>query len=501
MIQGTGSDVGKSVIVTALCRIFKQDGYRVAPFKSQNMSNNSYVTSDGKEIGRAQGVQAEAAGIEAIVEMNPILIKPSGDHHSQIVLMGRPLHTVNAVQYREEYFEIGKKAIIDSLHHLQQQVDFLVIEGAGSPAEINLNDRELVNMRVARWADAPVILVADIDRGGVFASIVGTLDLLHDEDKKRVAGVIINKFRGDLSLLQPGIEWLENYIQKPVLGVIPFLPSLEVEAEDGVVLERKGAPREYAGESIGIAVIRNPRISNFTDFYALELEPDVSVYYVSHPTQLGNPDAIILPGTKNTIEDLKWLRDSGLEDQILKAIKHRRVELVGICGGYQMLGELIQDPLNIESSMGEIIGFNLLPIVTTFHEIKRTVKIMGKTNSFPLWKDLSNQLVHGYEIHMGQSVYTKECNKPFLIIEEDGQTHFDGAVSEEGNVWGTYIHGIFDNDAFRRGWINRIRRKKGLAAVEIMVNTKERKEESFNRLADHVRSCLQMGKIYELIFS
>lgn len=325
MVQGTASDVGKSVIVTALCRIFAQDGFRTAPFKSQNMALNSYVTPDGREIGRAQGVQAEACGIAATTDMNPVLIKPTGDMHSQIVVHGQPLKRLSAADYREKFLPEAKPLVMDALNRLRRQYDIVLMEGAGSPAEINLKQRDIVNMNLAGWADAPVILVGDIDRGGVFAFLVGTLELLEPEERARVKGFIINKFRGDLSLLQPGLDWLERRTGIPVLGVLPYLPDLDVEAEDSVVLDTYPSAAESAGEqaAVDIAVIRYPRISNFTDFAPLAAEPDVSLRYVDKPADLGQPDAIILPGTKDTIGDLSFLREQGWDLAIRRHMELR----------------------------------------------------------------------------------------------------------------------------------------------------------------------------------
>lgn len=326
MFQGTNSDVGKSVVVTAFCRIFAQDGYVTAPFKSQNMALNSYITIDGKEIGRAQGVQAEAAGITATTDMNPILIKPNRDHESQIVVHGKPYKNMEAGAYRQEFFQTGIRLIQESLSVLFENYERLVIEGAGSPAEINLNDRELVNMRVARMANAPVILIGDIEKGGVFASLVGTLQLLEPEDRDRVIGVIINKFRGDLQLLEPGLTWFEEYTGKKVLGVIPYMENLNIDAEDSVILQQyTSAPNSE--KELDIAVIRYPRISNFTDVDPFFFEPDCHVRFITGPEQLGQPDLVILPGSKNTIDDLYFLKNSGLAQKIIEMYAKKRLQV------------------------------------------------------------------------------------------------------------------------------------------------------------------------------
>lgn len=331
MIQGTHSDAGKSMIATAFCRIFKEDGYQTAPFKSQNMALNSYITMDGKEIGRAQGIQAEAAGVEATTNMNPILIKPTRDHESQIVVHGKPLRNMFAFQYRQEFFNEGLNVITESYKELASHYDRIVIEGAGSPAEVNLNDRELVNMRVAKIAQAPVVLVGDIDKGGVFASLVGTLQLLPDEHKPRVIGVLINKFRGDLELLKPGLKWFEEYTGVPVLGVIPYMHDVEIDAEDSLSL-RNYSTLVNPLKEIDIAVISYPRISNFTDIDPLSLEEDCHVRLVTKPSQLGTPDLIVLPGSKNTIEDAQFLQESGLDLAINQVLNATNAHVIGICG-------------------------------------------------------------------------------------------------------------------------------------------------------------------------
>ena len=350
MLQGTASDVGKSLLTTALCRILHQDGYSVAPFKSQNMSLNSYITPDGKEIGRAQGMQADACKIVATTNMNPILLKPTREMSSQVVVHGKPYKDLDARAYREHYLPIAETIVKDALAQLRSQHEVVIIEGAGSPAEINLKDRDIVNMRLAAWADAPVILVADIDRGGVFASVVGTMAILEPQERDRVCGIIINKFRGDVTLLQPGIDWLEERIGKPVLGVIPYLQGLTLEDEDSLSLDDKlGQGNQPARpDQLDIVVIRLPRISNFTDIDPLLHETDVHVRYVSAVREFGSPDVVLIPGSKNTIADLQYLQQSGLADQIIGYAAHGG-RIVGICGGYQMLGERLLDPHGIES--------------------------------------------------------------------------------------------------------------------------------------------------------
>jgi adenosylcobyric acid synthase len=486
MVQGTSSDAGKSVLVTALCRIFAQDGYATAPFKSQNMALNSYVTPDGKEIGRAQGVQAEAAGIIATTDMNPILIKPSRHNMSQIVVHGKPYENMNAVAYRTDFFPYGYRVIEEAYKQLARQYERIIIEGAGSPAEINLNDRELVNMRIARMANAPVILVADIERGGVFASLVGTLQLLEPQDRDRVIGVVINKFRGDLSLLQSGLDWFEQYAGKPVLGVIPFLPNLHIDAEDSLILDQYKPERESKRE-IDIAVIRYPRIANFTDLDPFLVEPDCMVRFVTRASDLAEPDLIILPGTKNTIEDLLFLRDSGIEARILELLRTKKTKIFGICGGYQMLGEQIEDPFQVESPVRNISGMGLIPLATSLAQTKTTVLSTGF-----IQYGAKRIPVKGYEIHMGQSRYTAAI-PPLIRLEH----RVDGVWDYVRGIFGSYFHGIFHNDEFRSELLNQIRREKGLPPLTERVSYVTLREQAFDLLADNVRAHLKLAYIHE----
>ncbi|MBO9129173.1 cobyric acid synthase [Bacillus sp. 165] len=485
MIQGTHSDAGKSLLVTGLCRIFYQDGYKTTPFKAQNMSLNSYVTPDGKEIGRSQGVQAEAAGIVATADMNPILIKPSGHLTSQVIINGKPLGNYEATMYRKDFFEHGLEIIQTAYDRLASNYDIIVIEGAGSPAEINLNDRELANMRIARLTNAPVILVGDIDKGGVFASLVGTLQLLEPEDRDRIIGVVINKFRGELSLLEPGLKWFEEYTGKPVLGVIPYLQDVYMDAEDSVVLETMSSVHEK--KEIDIAVIKYPYISNFTDIDPFFVEPDCSVRYVTNRKELGSPDIIILPGTKNTIEDVQFLKQTGLYADILE--KHQKGEsfIFGICGGYQMLGTDIADPFQVESNIGSIQGFGLLPIKTELLKDKTTVLSKGELA-------FNNRLfsVTGYEIHMGVTSYT-ELVDSFIRLEDKT----DGAKAKSERVIGTYFHGIFHNDAFRAAYLNFVRVSKGLTAKEDRESYNRIREDSFDKIGDALRKNLSLDVIYK----
>ncbi len=487
MIQGTHSDAGKSAIVTALCRIFSQDGYKTAPYKSQNMALNSYITVDGKEIGRAQGVQAEAASIVATTDMNPILIKPTGEYESQIVVHGKPYKNMKAGVYRKSFYDQGKQLIEESYERLSHQFDRIVIEGAGSPAEINLNDRELVNMSVARITNAPVILVGDIEKGGVFASLVGTLQLLEPEDRRRVVGVIINKFRGDVSLLQPGLTWFEEYTGVQVIGVVPYIDNLMIEAEDSVVLGRYTSSTD-ASKEIDIAVLRYPLISNFTDVDPFFEESDCHVRFVKNAEELGEPDLLILPGSKNTIKDVTFLHNSGLANRILE-LSQKDTVLFGICGGYQMMGSVIEDPHAVESQVHRADGLDLIPLQTTITKEKTTVLSEGTV----AFKNVEIA-VSGYEIHMGESQVINE-GKPFIQMAERS----DGTISEDQQIIGTYFHGIFHNDEFREVLLNQIRAQKGLAPITGRYSFTKKREEAFDRLANVVRENIKLEQLNDIL--
>ncbi|AIQ45519.1 cobalamin biosynthesis protein CobQ [Paenibacillus sp. FSL R7-0273] len=509
MIQGTASDVGKSLVTAAIGRIMMQDGYRVAPYKSQNMALNSYVTEDGKEIGRAQGMQAEAFGITATTDMNPILLKPSGEMSAQIVVHGVPHTALSAREYREKFLPEAKDTVMSALGRLREAYDAVLMEGAGSPAEINLKARDIVNMNLAGWADAPVILVADIDRGGVFAFLVGTLELLEPHERARVKGFIINKFRGDLSLLQPGLDWLEQRTGIPVLGVLPFLPQLRIEAEDSVVLD--AAPARLAGSSkeLDIAVIRYPRISNFTDFDPLQAEPDASVRYVNTAAELGTPDVIILPGTKNTAADLAFLRQQGFSAAIAAALRQGTQQLAGICGGYQMLGQRLLDPDAVEGSEpGESEGLGYLPLSTVFLQHKTTVRVTGTlAGGHPLQlggvtqQEAANIPVGGYEIHMGATTNhdAAAVRSLFRLDRKDGQEQLEGWGTPDGRIWGTYLHGLFHNDELRRRWLDGLRVAKGLAPKAVTFSAADLREQEFDRLASSVRENLNMEAVYAIM--
>ncbi|MFA9558479.1 cobyric acid synthase [Evansella sp. AB-rgal1] len=485
MIQGTHSDAGKSAIVTALCRIFSQDGYVTAPFKSQNMALNSYITVDGKEIGRAQGVQAEAAGVTATTDMNPILIKPTGNYESQIVVHGQVYKNMKAGEYRKSFYEQGIKLIEESYKRLEDTFERIVIEGAGSPAEINLNDRELVNMRVARITNSPVILVGDIEKGGVFASLVGTLQLLEREDHQRVIGVIINKFRGDVSLLEPGLSWFEEYSGVPVLGVVPYIDNLMIEAEDSVVLSQYTSKAD-ASKEIDIAVIRYPFISNFTDIDPFFEESDCHVRFVKNPEELGNPDIVILPGSKNTIEDMLFLYNSGLVNRLLD-LSQKGKFIFGICGGYQMLGSTIEDQMGMESSLQKTDGLGIIPMKTSI----RTKKTTTLSEGIVTYKEMEIP-VTGYEIHMGESDYEEACES-FIRIKGSS----DGFMSKDGKVIGTYFHGIFHNDLLREEFLNDVRVSKGLNPIIDRAAFSTKREEAFDRLAKVVRENIKLDEIYK----
>ncbi len=495
MFQGTSSHVGKSILTTALCRIFRQDGYRVTPFKAQNMALNSYVTPGGGEMGRAQVAQAEAAGLEPSVEMNPVLLKPTGNACSQVIVMGRPVGTMSASEYHAGYSKKLLGVIENCLDELQERFDIVVIEGAGSPAEVNLKANDIVNMRIALMVKAPVFLIADIDRGGAIASVVGTLSLLEPAEQERVQGIILNKFRGDINLLRPAFDVILDKTGKPVVGVIPHLENIGIDDEDSVSLDEKKSQR---GRELDIAVIRLPKISNFTDFDALSREPDVSLRFVRAGEPLGNPDLVILPGSKNTTEDLLYLKQQGYEIEI-RQLAAEGVPIVGICGGYQMLGQKLLDPHHTESSLDELAGIGLIPAVTTFAAEKLThqVEATMSRRSF-LGISANDARLSGYEIHMGQTEFIDPVEPAFSIIGRSGQAvdFADGVVSADGLVMGTYIHGVFDNDRFRRAVLDALRLKKGLPVFAgATVSYSAQKEAAYDRLAELVRANLDMDHV------
>lgn len=492
MIQGTASDVGKSMICTAFCRIFSDDGLKVVPFKSQNMALNSFVTMDGGEIGRAQGVQAEAARVIATTDMNPILLKPKQDMVSEVIVHGKHFMDMGAMSYRNNFVQQAMPIVQKSIHKLQDEFEVIVLEGAGSPAEINLKDRDIANMRMAHATDAAVILVADIDRGGMFASIIGTLALLNDSERARVKGIIINKFRGMRELLDDGIEWLEKETGIPVIGVIPYI-DINIEAEDSLALSSLRFKKPKQGEfSIDVAMICLPRISNFTDVDPFFDEPEVGVRLVRNVKELGNPDLLIIPGTKNTIEDLQWLKDEGFE-QVIQTLVDKGTRIFGICGGFQILGRSLQDPDAVEGDGRSAEGLSLLPVTTTFNKEKKTVQMTGQimTNMF------DSISLTGYEIHLGKTVIEDDSCSPFLELS-DGR--YDGAIALNGQVIGTYFHGIFNNREFTRKIVNALRVKKGLTPIDQIVKTDtERREAAYQLLANHVRQNIDMEKVYKML--
>ena len=489
MIQGTASDVGKSMICTALCRIFSDDGLRVVPFKSQNMALNSYVTKDGGEIGRAQGVQAEAARVIATTDMNPILLKPKQSMVSEVIVHGQHYLDMDAKSYRNQFVQEAMPIVEKSVRKLQDSYDVIVLEGAGSPAEINLKDRDIANMRMAHLADAAVILVADIDRGGVFASIVGTLALLDEAERARVKGIVINKFRGMRELLDDGLTWLEKETGIPVLGVLPYM-DVNIEAEDSLALSSLRFKKPKKGEfAVDVAMIRLPRISNFTDIDPFFDEPEVGVRLIATVAELGTPDLLIVPGTKSTMDDLAWLKEQGL-DVAIEQLRAQGTKIIGICGGFQMLGETLLDPDAVEGNGENAKGLSLLPIETIFVGDKKTVQMSGQLTG-------SDMTLTGYEIHLGRTKILRQEVSPFLHLV-DGRV--DGAVSADGMVIGSYFHGLFHNRQFTRKLVNELREKKGLPVLTSDVKSDaERREDAYAMLAQHVRANLNMKKIYELL--
>jgi adenosylcobyric acid synthase len=494
MIQGTTSSAGKSIMVAALCRIFRQDGYKVAPFKSQNMALNSYVTAEGGEIGRAQVVQAEAAGIAPTVDMNPILLKPTTDTGCQVIVLGKVARTISARDYYK-YTPSLLETVSESFERLSAAYDIIVIEGAGSPAEINLKDREIVNMRIARMFKTPVLMVGDIDRGGVFASLVGTLELLDEEERELVKGLIINKFRGDVTLLESAIEYLEHRTGKPVLGVVPYFRDIRIAQEDSVYLDER--PENAATGDLEIALIRLPHISNYDDFDPLE-EEGCKVNYVRQRFELGNPHLIILPGTKSTVADLAYLRDSGLAAGIIARAK-AGTPVIGICGGYQMLGQKILDPQKVESENTEVAGLGLLNVITEFAPEKSTTQVRARVlNDLGLLAGTKGLEVTGYEIHMGKTLSEEPANA-FQIIEtpQGAAAYADGVMNAQGMVLGTYMHGLFHNDSFRQTFLKTLRNYWGLAegTGDAIIN----KDKEYDKLAELVRRNLNMPEIYRIM--
>jgi adenosylcobyric acid synthase len=497
MVQGTASSVGKSLLVAALCRLFRRDGLRVAPFKSQNMALNSAVTPDGLEIGRAQAVQAEAAGLAPSVLMNPILLKPEGHRRAQVVVLGRPTGSLSAAEYHEHKPRLWG-VVEDCLAELRRQYDLVIIEGAGSPAEINLKDRDIVNMSVARLADAPVLLVGDIDRGGVFAAFVGTLELLEPDERQRVRAFIVNKFRGDPGLLQPGLDFLERRTGTPVLGVVPMIPDLRIADEDSLSLEPRVGRSRPGPERLDVVVVGLPHVSNFDDVSALEHEPDVSVRFARHASELVGADLIIVPGTKSTIADLAWLRHTGIASALL-ARAHAGGLVLGVCGGCQMLGERILDPDAVESPEPDVRGLGLLGIDTRFERHKRTT-VVEAVASEPCFlnRGASGVRVPAYEIHMGQVAVLPGTKSPFAICTRNGaESHVsDGAIGDRDNVVGTMLHGVLEHEGLRSGLLRTLWERRGVArpARAPVASTTE----EYDRLEATVRAHLDLELLRRL---
>ncbi len=505
MIQGTGSGVGKSIIVAGLCRIFCDQGVKVAPFKAQNMALNSFITREGGEIGRAQAYQAEAARIEPSVDMNPVLLKATGEAGCQVILNGKVHRNMNAREYYA-YKEYAWAAVTEAYSRLSDEYDLIVIEGAGSPAEINLSNDEVVNMSVARHVNAPVLLVGDIDKGGVFASLYGTIALL-DKDADYIKAFIINKFRGDLNILKPGLTMIHEKTGRPVLGVVPYLGDLGLHEEDGIPLERlwwQGNGKS-SGTKIKVVVVRLRYISNFTDFDPFLYESDVELVYSLRDADIEHADLVIIPGSKNTVQDLLFMREGGIEESIKRAAA-KGVPVIGVCGGYQMLGGKILDPHGIEGPHQEVDGIGLLDVETVLDKIKVTSQVEAMVISdcgFRIAEWTSKDLLKGYEIHMGRTTgdiglfQLRRINSNSEIRNPKSKMVLDG--SAKANVWGTYIHGIFDNDAFRRGLINVLRVKRGLRPAEDITDFAKARDAALDRWADVLRESIDMRFIQDII--
>ncbi len=489
MVQGTMSNSGKSFLTAGLCRVFCQDGYRAAPFKAQNMALNSYITKDGLEIGRAQAMQAEAAGIEPTVDMNPILLKPTSNVGSQVILNGEVLGNMKAADYyrQKKKFLPQVKAAYD---RLAREYDVIVIEGAGSPAEINLQEDDFVNMGMAELAAAPVLLVGDIDRGGVFAALYGTVKLLNEKQQSYFKGLVINKFRGDKKILEPGLRMIEEKIGIPVVGVVP-MERLDIDDEDSL---SDRLDNTEIGSGVDLAVIRLPHISNFTDFGAFERMEGVSLRYVRDAGRLGKPDLVLLPGTKNTMDDLLWMRETGMEAVLLR-LAEQKVPIMGICGGFQMLGEELFDPYEVEHG-GTLRGMGLLNARTEFAGAKTRTQICGELLERPsLFSLFEEERVTGYEIHMGRTENLGGCRE--WIRLENGR--MDALSNEDGTVLGSYLHGLFDTPGFAEALVRRLMLDKGMDPLNWHFDLKAHKEAEYDKLADLVRGSFDMEKIYEIL--
>ena len=506
MILGTASHVGKSIITAGLGRIFADQGMRVAPFKAQNMALNSAATPDGREIGRAQALQAEACRVMPAVEMNPILIKPHSETTSQVVLLGKVWGQITASDYHTRVVEELFPVVLESYRKLASRYDLIVLEGAGSPAEINLREHDIVNLRMAKAAGAACLLVGDIDRGGVFASLLGTIELLEPGEREMVKGFLVNKFRGDLSLLHPGIEMMERRLGLPCVGVVPYLHALGLDEEDSVAIEdRLNVSRSWGfgdrdaspHRRLRVGVIALPHMANFTDFDALRAEPSVALAFIERPEDLDRADVLILPGTKQTIGDLDWLTRSGFVPR-LREHRSQNGLTIGICGGFQMLGTSLRDPWGVENNgVGlERQGLGLLPVRTTFNpeKITRPVAASLYDPSFAsgLWKARAFQ---GYEIHTGETERSPEVRPLATLLTRDNLQILDGAIDRTGHVIGTYVHGFFDNDSFRHGFLDWARESRNLAPIEQKAFSSAEKEARLNRWADHLRRSLQLDLI------
>ena len=500
-VLGTGSDVGKSLVAAGICRLLFRVGVRVAPFKAQNMSLNSFVTPEGGEMGRAQVLQAQACGLAPHVDMNPILLKPEADAKSQVIVHGKVWRSQEAKDYFSGTIQLSG-FVKESYQRLANQYDVILIEGAGSAAEMNLRDRDIVNWPVVEMADAAVILVADIDRGGVFAQVIGTMDLLAPEERQRVIGVVINKFRGDLSLFDDGIKIIEERTGVPVLGVVPYLRNLELDQEDSVDIERfRMTP--FGAETVNVAVVLLPHMSNFTDFNQLAAETDVALRYVASPQELHGADVIILPGSKTTLADLEYLRQTGFEEALNRHVASGG-EIIGVCGGFQMLGNELTDPQHVETG-GSANGIGLLDVKTELISHKTTIQVHAHSQTELLGSEC---LVEGYEIHMGITTRGTAAFPCFQILpdeiqdsSEEREKRKDGAMREDGLVWGTYIHGVFDQPDFRRQWLNRVRVRKNLLALEVEISqaVSSRLSQALDRWADHVEANIDVRPIFAAI--
>lgn len=475
MVLGTCSNAGKSLIVAGICRILKNRGYKVTPYKSQNMALNSFITEDGLEMGRAQVVQAEAAGVKPDVRMNPILLKPNSDTGSQIILHGEVYGNYTASLYYDEK-EFFEREAVKALEELEKDFDYIIMEGAGSASEINLKSKDIVNMGLAKKVDAPVIIVGDIDRGGVFGALAGTMLLFDEDERELVKGVIINKFRGNLDILKPGLDMIEDIIKRPVLGVVPYM-DVDIDDEDSLSMKESGSK---VNGIIDIVVIRTPRISNFTDFNAFEQFEGVGVRYVTSPRDVGDPDMIIIPGTKSTMGDLKWLRETGMETRIQKHASKGKL-VFGICGGYQMLGQYLKDEHGVEGG-GEMKGIGLLPHSTEFSESKTRKSQIGKLASVGgIFNGLSGLEYEGYEIHMGIS-------KGF------------GNIINEGNIYGTYIHGIFDRSEISSEIVKTLMKTKGIDISQTdVIDMDKYKEKQYEKLAENLEKAIDVDELLAIL--